>query len=481
MNESLNTTQITNPLILTDRKITANTGYDIENWDVENRVFWEMAGKKIALRNLVFSIFAEFLAFSIWQVWSVVAVQLPIIGFHFTMNQLFWLAAVPGITGATLRLPYAFMVPILGGRNWTLISTGLLLIPAMGIAYAVQHPETPYVVFFLLALLCGFGGGNFASSMSNINFFFPRRRKGFALGLNAAGGNIGVSIVQFVAPIVITMSIFGSLGGSPRNALVNGKESSVFLQNAALIWIPFIILSLITTWFFMNNLRISRTSFTEQFRMFSDRHTWLMSILYMGTFGSFIGYSAGFPLLIKSQFPDINPLHFTFVGPLLGSLVRPFGGWIADRVGGARVTFWNFIVMLLAVLGALYFLGVEKRANAFPGFFTMMIVLFFTAGIGNGSTYRMIPHIFMKKNGVHDAESSSMDAVNRANKQTGAVVGITSAFAAYGAFFIPKSFGSSIELTGSPIGALMLFAAFYVLCICITFYFYKRKNARTRC
>ncbi|MCE9600047.1 MAG: NarK family nitrate/nitrite MFS transporter [Spirochaetia bacterium] len=452
--------------------------YTIQEWNVEEPSFWAEAGRAIALRNLTFSIFAEFLAFSIWQVWSAVAVSLPLIGFTFSLNQLFWLAAVPGLTGATLRIPYAFMVPKFGGRNWTLVSTALLLFPAIGIAVAVQDLQTPYMFFLILALLCGVGGGNFASSMANINYFFPKRRKGFALGLNAAGGNIGVSVVQFIVPIAITFSIFGDFGGASH---VSSKDSQpLWLQNAALIWIPFIVLALFTTWFFMNNLRVAQASFFEQFKVLKDKHAWLMSLLYLGTFGSFIGYSAGFPLLIKSQFPDINPLQYAFIGPLVGSVLRPAGGWLADKLGGATVTFWNFFLMMSAALGVVYFLAHKGDPGAFGGFFTMFLVLFVTTGIGNGSTYRMIPIIYMTKNNVQPGHASPA-AMNNANRQSGAVVGLTSAFAAYGAFFIPKSYGTSIELTGAPIAAIVTFAIFYAICMTITYFFYKREAAEIRC
>jgi NNP family nitrate/nitrite transporter-like MFS transporter len=353
----------------------------------------------------------------------------------------------------------------------------------VGIAYAVQDPNTRYEIFLLLALLCGFGGGNFASSMSNINFFFPKRRKGFALGLNAAGGNIGVSIVQLVVPIAISVSLFGALGGSSQNIAKDGVVSSVWIQNAAWIWLPFIILALFTTWFFMNNLHVARSSLMEQMKMFRDKHTWLMSLLYMGAFGSFIGYSAGFPLLIKSQFTEINPLQYAFLGPLIGSLIRPLGGWIADKVGGARVTFWNFAVMILSVAGVLFFLSIKSEEYAFAGFFTMFMILFFTAGILNGSTYRMIPIIYMTKNNAKggNATRGEIEAMNRANKQSSAVVGITSSIGAYGAFFIPKSYGTSIALVGTPVLAFSAFIAFYLICMTVTYYYYFRKKAEIPC
>lgn len=458
--------------------------YSIERWEPENPDFWAGGGRYIALRNLVFSVFAEFLAFSVWQVWSATTVKLNQIGFNFSDNQLFWLAAVPGLTGATLRIPYAFMVPIFGGRNWTLVSTALLLLPSIGIGMAVQDPNTPYSTFIILALLCGFGGGNFASSMANINFFFPKRRKGFALGLNAAGGNIGVSIVQFTVPIVIAYQAFGSLGGPAQTIVTKaGATQSIWLQNAAYIWVPFILVSLFTTFFLMNNLHVARASVKEQFSVFNNKHAWLMSILYVGTFGSFIGYAAGFPLLIKSQFPNIDPLKYAFLGPLVGSLIRPAGGWLSDKVGGSTVTFWNFIVMALAVVGVLHFLGHKGDPGAFLGFFSMFMILFTTSGIGNGSTYRMLPLIFIERNHLKakNGECSHDEAMSRANKESGAVVGITSAFGAFGAFFIPKSFGTSIEMTGGPQAALIAFIGFYVVCIAITWWHYHRKNAEVRC
>src|SRR5262245_21377951 len=254
--------------------------YTVHPWRVEDPVFWKETGRKIALRNLVFSIFAEFLGFSVWQIWSAVAVNLPNIGFKFTLNELFWLAALPGLVGATLRLPYAWAVPIFGGRNFTVVSAALLLLPTLGIAHFIQQPDTPYWVFLVLACLCGFGGGNFASSMANINYFFPRRRKGLALGLNAAGGNFGVSVVQFAIPIAILYAVFGSWGGDPQTMIKGDAQTLVYLQNAGLIWVPLIIASLFTSYFFMNNLQVAKDSLMNQVRMFKNKHTWIMSYLY---------------------------------------------------------------------------------------------------------------------------------------------------------------------------------------------------------
>ncbi|MEW6559502.1 MAG: NarK family nitrate/nitrite MFS transporter [Pseudomonadota bacterium] len=456
----------------------------IKHWNPEDAAFWKSEGQMVAQRNLWISIPALTLAFAVWMVWSVVVVKLPQVGFKFSTNQLFWLAALPGLFGATLRIFYSFMVPIFGGRRWTAISTASLLLPALGIYYAVQNPNTPYEIFVILALLSGFGGGNFASSMANINFFFPKAQKGLALGLNAGLGNLGVSIVQFIVPLVITAAIYGVLSGDPQTAVANGKSTQIWLQNAGLVWVPFIIAATLAAWFGMNDLAEAKASFADQAVIFKRSHTWIMSLLYTGTFGSFIGYSAGFPLLIKSQFPDIVALDYAWLGPFVGALIRPVGGWLADKLGGARVTFWNFILMALGVVAVLYFLPHGGVGGNFTGFLAAFILLFATAGIGNGSTFRMIPVIFLtdrKRAAQGQGPAAQEQAVKDANKEAAAVIGFTSAVAAYGAFFIPKSYGTSISMTGGPQAALYGFIAFYVLCVLVTWWNYSRKNAPMPC
>ena len=309
----------------------------ITSWNPEDRAFWQAEGKAVATRNLWLSIPALFLSFAVWMVWSVVIVRLPEVGFRYTTDQLFWLAALPGLSGATLRIFYAFVVPIFGGRLWTALSTASLLVPALGIGFAVQDPSTSYGTMLLLALLCGLGGGNFASSMSNISFFFPKAQKGTALGLNAGLGNLGVSAMQFVIPLVVTVGAFGALGGAPQ-PLVDGRGGHLWLQNAGFVWVPFILTSAVAAWFGMNDLATAKASFRDQAVVFRRKHNWLMCWLYLGTFGSFIGYSAGLPLLVKSQFPGVDPVRYAFLGPLVGALARPVGGWLADRLGGARVS-----------------------------------------------------------------------------------------------------------------------------------------------
>jgi NNP family nitrate/nitrite transporter-like MFS transporter len=294
----------------------ARPGTTLTVWTPEDKAFWAAEGQAIAKLNLWISVPALFLAFAIWQMWSVVAVNLPMMGFNYTTNQLFWLASAPALSGATLRIFYSFMVPLVGGRRWTAISTASLLVPAIGIGFAVQDPTTPYPTMLILALLCGFGGGNFSSSMSNISFFFPKERKGSALGVNAGLGNLGVSVVQFLSPIIISVGLFGVLGGESQT-IVNkaGQSSEIWAQNAAFVWVPWIIIISLAAWFFMNDIADAKASFATQAAIFRSKHNWLMCVLYLGTFGSFIGYAAGFPLLIKSQFTDVNPLAYAWIGP----------------------------------------------------------------------------------------------------------------------------------------------------------------------
>ncbi len=438
--------------------LRASMGKTLTIWTPEDKEFWVRQGQAIANLNLWISVPALFLAFAVWQLWSVVAVNLPALGFKFTPNQLFWLAAAPALSGATLRIFYSFMIPVFGGRRWTAISTASLLVPALGIGIAIQDPTTSYATFLALALLCGLGGGNFSSSMANINFFFPMERKGSALGVNAGLGNLGVSAVQFMAPLVIAAGVYGPIAGGPQTIVRAGQSVQIWAQNAAFVWVPFIVLATVAAWIAMNDLATAKASVRDQAVIFKRKHTWIMCWLYLGTFGSFIGYSAGFPLLIRNQFPEVNALAYAWMGPLVGAVIRPFGGWLADKLGGAVVTFWNFVVMALAVGGVLWFL----QGHSFAGFFACFMLLFLTTGIGNGSTFRMIPVIFPAK-------------------EASPVLGFAGAIGAYGGFFIPKSYGTSIEVLGGPQGALYLFIVFYLTCIALTWWYYSRKGAEMPC
>ncbi len=448
----------------------------LTDWRPEDPTFWRYTGRPIARRNLWLSIPSLLLSFSVWMVWSIVVAKLPAVGFDYTTDQLFWLAALPGLSGATLRIFYSFMVPVFGGRLWTTLATWSLVIPALGIGFAVQDPGTPYVVFLVLALLCGFGGGNFASSMGNISFFFPKAEKGNALALNAGLGNLGVSVMQFLVPIIITTGVFGWLGGDPQVATVDGAESQLWLQNAGFIWVPFIAASAFASWFGMNDIASAKASFAEQAVIFQRRHNWIMCWLYTGTFGSFIGYSAGFPLLSKLVFPEVNALQYAFLGPLVGALSRSMTGWVADKYGGGRVTFWVFIGMMIGVSGVLFFLGIKDQPGAFWGFFGSFIFLFLVTGIGNASTFQMIPAIMRKEIDRLMPEMDREQRTRQAEKEAAAIIGFTSAVAAYGAFFIPKAYGTSIAMSGGPEAALWGFLLFYASCVYVTWQVYTRPG-----
>jgi len=339
----------------------------------------------------------------------------------------------------------------------------------LGIGYAVQNPETPYLIFLTLALLCGFGGGNFASSMANIGYFFPKAEKGNALAMNAGLGNLGVSVMQFLVPIVITAGVFGALGGQPVTMSDGGQ---LWMQNAGFVWVPFIIAATIAAWLGMNDIADARASFADQAVIFGRKHNWLMCVLYTGTFGSFIGYSAGFPLLTKLAFPEVNALNYVFLGPLVGALSRAGTGWISDRFGGGRVTLWTFVAMTATTFGVIFFLGV----GSFIGFFACFMALFFLTGVGNASTFQMIP-VIMGREVPRLMPHLGADQMKRQiGMESGAIVAFTSAIAAYGAFFIPKAYGTSIAITGSAVGALWAFLIFYVICVVLTWVVYTRPG-----
>ena len=455
-----------------------NKGYVLTEWNPEDSSFWNNYGRKIANKNLWLSIPALLLAFAVWQVWSVVVAELPRAGFKFSSTQLFWLTALPGLSGATLRIFYSFMVPIFGGRRWTALTTASLLIPALGIGFAVQDVNTPYWIMALLALLCGFGGGNFSSSMSNISFFYPKAEKGKASGLNAGLGNLGVSVVQFVVPLVIATNAFGWLGGHPLTVTeANGHTSELWLQNGAFVFVPFIALSAICCWFGMNDIADAKASFADQAIIFKRKDNWLMCVLYMGTFGSFIGFSAAFPLLMRLTFPDVNVLHYVFLGPLISALARAGFGGVSDKIGGGRVTFWAFILMMLALGAALYFVANPGSAIAFPGFFAAFMVLFFATGVGNASTFQMIPVIMSRVIDKTMPNATEEQKRHQSDRESAAITGFTAAIAAYAFFLIPVSFALSKDATGGPQAALWGFMIFYVICLAITWFCYIRNGA----
>ncbi|MGE3917777.1 MAG: NarK family nitrate/nitrite MFS transporter, partial [Hyphomicrobiaceae bacterium] len=448
----------------------------IADWRPEDREFWQTKGRAIARRNLWISVPCLLLSFSVWMVWSVVVAKLPSVGFNFSNDQLFWLAALPGLSGATLRIFYSFMPAIFGGRLWTTLATWSLLIPAVGMGWAVQNAGTPYWIFLALALLCGFGGGNFASSMANISFFFPKAEKGNALAINAGLGNLGVSVVQFVVPMVITAGVFGWLGGDAQTATVNNVTTTLWLQNAGYVFVPFIIASAFAAWLGMDDIATMKASFADQAVIFSRFHNWVMCWLYTGTFGSFIGFSAAFPLLSKILYPEVNALKYAFLGPLVGAVSRALAGKACDRIGGGRITLWVFIAMSLGVVGILYAIGIKSSPTSFTIFFASFLFLFAATGVGNASTFQMIPAIMRTEVARLEPGMTTANRVRQSDKEAAAIIGFTSAVAAYGAFFIPKSFGTSISVTGGAEAALYGFLAFYLSCIAMTWWFYTRPG-----
>jgi NNP family nitrate/nitrite transporter-like MFS transporter len=530
---------------------------DIKEWDVENSQFWERTGKHVANRNLWISIPSLLCGFAVWLYWGIITVQMLNLGFPFEKSQLFTLAAIAGLTGATLRIPSSFFIRIAGGRNTIFFTTALLMLPAVGTGFALQDMNTPLWVFQILAFLSGFGGGNFASSMSNISFFYPKRMQGLALGLNAGLGNAGVTTMQILVPLVMTFGIFGgepmilqNTSGTLIGKIPAGTET--YIHNAGFVWLLFLVPLAFAGWFGMNNIRTDEVSpnigspmgamgkiagllligfitaaaglyiilpaptglgapgwakwpviagilfatvmlmkmipgeikpnLQRQFKIFNNKHTWVMSIIYTMTFGSFIGYSAGFALAIKVVFGfqhimvdgvmthgTANPngpsaLMYAWMGPFIGALIRPVGGWIADKVGGAKVTQLVSIVMIASALGVAYYLKAAYQSATpeefFMPFFLLFLVLFAATGIGNGSTFRTIAMVFPKE-------------------QAGPALGWTSAVAAYGAFIIPKVFGEQIKMA-TPEYALYGFAIFYTVCLLLNWWYYLGPKAEVK-
>jgi NNP family nitrate/nitrite transporter-like MFS transporter len=432
---------------------TALRGRWIDHWEPEDPGFWERTGKRIADRNLWFSILSEHIGFSIWTMWSVLVLFM---GPEYGIDPAgkFFLIAVPTFVGAVLRLPYTLAVARFGGRNWTVISALMLLVPAV-LAMIVMTPGTSYTTFLLVAALGGVGGGNFASSMANINTFYPESQKGWALGLNAGGGNIGVPVVQLVGLLVIATA--GP--GSPRILLG--------------IYIPLIVVSAVLAALYMDNLTSVRNDTGALTEAVRESQTWVMSFLYIGTFGSFIGYSFAFGLVLQTQFgrTPLQAAAVTFIGPLLGSLIRPFGGRLADRHGGARVTFWNFIGMGAATVVVI----VASGLGSLPVFVAGFVLLFVLSGLGNGSTYKMIPAIFRGQARVAVAAGADeRDALLRARRLSGAVIGIAGAVGALGGLFINLAFRQSFLTAGTGDPAFWSFLAFYAVCVVVTYVVYLR-------
>lgn len=426
----------------------------IEQWDPEDERFWhEGGGKRIAARNLVFSVLSEHIGFSIWSLWSVMVLFMgPAYGVDPAGK--FFLVAMPTLVGGVLRVPYTFAVAKFGGRNWTIVSALLLLVPTVTAAF-VMKPGVSYTTLLVVAALTGVGGGNFASSMTNINSFYPLREKGWALGLNAGGGNVGVAAIQLVGLLVI-----GTAGAAhPRTVLA--------------VYIPLIVVAAALSALFMDNLAPVKNDTGAAVDAARDPHTWIMSFLYVGTFGSFIGYSFAFGLVLQNQFgrTPLQAADLTFIGPLLGSLIRPVGGKLADRFGGARITWWNFLAMGAAT-GVVIAASVTKSLATFLiGF----IVLFVLSGLGNGSSYKMIPGIFQKKAEAQGLTGEAAAAHGR--RLSGAAMGLIGAVGALGGVGINLAFRESFLNTSSGTPAFVTFLAFYAVCYVLTWTVYLRRPA----
>lgn len=455
----------------------------LTNWEPENKEFWQKEGKRVATRNLWISVPALLLAFVVWSLWSVVVIYLPKLGFNYSPNQLMLLTALPALSGATLRIFYAFMVPIFGGRKWTLFSTAALLVPLVWFGISVQNPETSFTTMAIIALLCGFGGGNFSSSMANIGYFFPKSEKGYATGVNAGLGNIGVFVLQFAAPLVIGMGIFGAFGGDAKTVVQNGHDVSIWIQNIGFVWVPLIVIVLFFIFFGMNDIASAKASFSDQSVIFGRKDNWILCWLYLGMFGSFIGYSAVFPMLVKHEFADIDPLKFAFLGPLLGSIFRVVGGMISDKIRPTIVTQIAFIGVVIFTLAVLYFLPEAGHAGNFMGFFISFMLVFVFVGLGNGSVFAQTPVVF----GIFHRRLAALnnikpeDSAKNSIKETGAVLGFMGAIGAYGGFIIPKLCGTAVAYTGSFYLAFCCFVAYYCSCLLVNWWFYLRKSAKSAC
>ncbi|MFD0064785.1 nitrate/nitrite transporter [Streptomyces sp. NPDC056690] len=424
----------------------------IQRWDPEDETFWSQeGGEKVARRNLAFSVLSEHIGFSIWTLWSVMVLFM---GPEYGIDPAgkFFLVSMATLVGAVVRVPYTFAVARFGGRNWTIFAASLLLIPAVA-AFAVMEPGTSYTTFMVCALLTGVGGGNFASSMTNINSFFPLRKKGWALGLNAGGGNIGVPVVQLVG-----LAVIGASGG-PRVLLG--------------IYIPLIAVSAICAALFMDNLATVKNDTGAAKEAVRDPHTWIMAFLYVGTFGSFIGYSFAFGLVLQTQFgrTPLQAASITFIGPLLGSLIRPVGGRLADRFGGARITLWNFVGMAAATAVVV----LASTMKSLPLFTTAFIVLFVLTGLGNGSTYKMIPGIFQAKAAARGLAGEEAAVYGR--RLSGASMGLIGAVGALGGLGINLAFRQSFQTAGTGTAAFVGFLVFYAVCFALTWAVYLRRPA----
>lgn len=443
-----------------------NSGTWLQRWEPENEQFWAQGGSKLAWRTLALTTANLTMAFMAWFLVSALVVRLPQIGFKFTPTELFWLAAMPGLAGGTLRLVHMFLTPMVGTRHVVSLSTLSLLLPLVGWFFAVQDPGTPYWHLMLLAFLAGLGGGNFSSFMPSTSLFFPKRLQGTALAIQAGVGNFGVSIVQFLTPWIIGFALVGGAGfmGGSQTLTKGGVQSQVWLQNAAAVMVPFVVVFGISAWLFLKSVPV-KANFAEQFDIFRSRHTWSMTSLYIMTFGAFSGLAATFPLLIKQiygGFPGApDPLAWAFYGPLVGSVSRVIAGPVSDRLGGARVTQWAGVGMLACAVFVAVQVATPSMAG-FPMFVAGMLALFFFAGVGNASTFKQMPMLFPPR-------------------QAGGVIGFTAAIAAYGPFIFGMLFAWSFASFKSAAPVFYGLAVFFALNTVLNAWMYARRGAASPC
>ncbi len=436
----------------------------LPDWTPELAGFFAGDNRALAWRTLWVTTFNLSLAFITWFVVSALVVRLPNVGFALDTSQLFWLTAMPGLAGGSLRLIWTFLPPLVGTRHLITFSTLLLLIPLLGWGFAVQNTATPFWMLMVLAFLAGIGGGNFSGFMPSTSYFFPKKAQGTALGLQAGIGNFGVSVVQFLTPWVIGFSLLGGLFGNAQTFTKGAVIQPIYLQNATLIYIPLVIIGALLAWTMLRSVPV-RANFKEQFDIFSNKHTWIMTSLYIMTFGSFSGFSGTFALLIRDLFGKFDgapdPLTYIFLGPLVGSAARVLAGPLVDRFGGAKLTQVSGIGLLFStIFVALY--SQPSSLESFPMFLGGMLSIFLFTGIGNASTFKQMPMIFPPR-------------------QAGGVIGFTGAIAAYGPFGFSLILGALIAATGVTTMFFYGVAIFYLLNIGLNWFFYTRKNAEIPC